>query len=378
MKCRMAAILILIQIFSFTACWDSTETERLAVVTLLGIGLDSENKIEVTIQETGEKNKSNFNVFNESGDTISEAVEKMALNQHHRIYFGHTKVVILSEELASTKGIVPVIDFFQREGEIRPTAKLLVSKNEQLNRIFSSDFGFSSDTGTILEETLKNRKNSPNALANNINDFIELLASPGCEAFTAGIGLKIKDVNIASKSSANKNEIFDLSSIAIFKDTKMTDWLTGDEARGFWWVKGNPVGGLVSISFGNKKLSSRIVRGRSNIKPSINGDKIYIDINTNVICNIEESQFITDFLNEPLLREIEEAQNEKIKEEVSAAVKKSLSLKQDIFGFGKYIYASYPAYFVKNTSYYKDININIKVSSTVRNIRINYKPLIRQ
>jgi spore germination protein KC len=255
-----------------------------------------------------------------------------------------------------------------------------VSQNEQLSRILSTDLGFRSDTGTILEETLKDKKNTPNIMAININDFIKLLTSPGCEAYTSGISLKTKKADLQNaKSFSNKNDIFDFSNVAIFKGTRMADWLTGDEAQGLLWVKGNGAGTPISVPFGKENISLRIVKVKSNIKPSINKNNANIKINISVVCNLEESQYIRDFLNEDLIKNIEETQNEKIKDEISAAINKSRDKAQDIFGFGKYIYADYPDYYKKNSSsYIHDLNIYINVNTTIRNTRINYKPLIKQ
>ncbi|MGE5626990.1 MAG: Ger(x)C family spore germination protein [Solirubrobacterales bacterium] len=365
-KIRVIFLIVILSFF-LTGCWDSTETEKLGVVTLMGIGLDSDNNIEVMIQETGEKNNCNYEVFKESAPSVSQAVEKIALNQHHRIYFGHTKVVILSEELATTKGLVPVIDFFQREGEIRPTSRILISKSDQLNKILSTNLGLNSDTGTILEETIKNKKNSPNIIATNIKDFIELLSTPGREIYTSGIALKNRDID-----QGNKNEIFDFGDIAVFKDEKMIDWLKGDEARGFLWIKGNAKGSLITVSFENGNISSKIIHVKSKIKPLINNDKMNMDIAVKVSCNMEESQCVTDFMDESVINKIEEAQNQKIKNEINAALNKAKQLKTDIFGLGYYLYADYPGY--TNDDY----KVNVTVDSTIRNIRIYYKPVIKQ
>lgn len=372
MKKLGVIFLIAMLTFSLTGCWDSTETEKLGVVTLMGIGIGSDNNIEVIIQEIGEKNKSDFKVFKESAATVSQAVEKIALNQHHRIYFGHTKVVILSEELVTTKGLVPVIDFFQRDGEMRPTSKILISKSEQLTRILSTDLGLNLDTGTILEETIKNKKNSPNIIATSIKDFIELLSTPGREIYTSGIAIKSMEIN-RDNSSGNKN-VFDFGDIAVFKDDKMIDWLKKDEARGLLWIKGNAKGSLITVTFGNGNISSKIVHAKSKIRPFLNKDKMEIDIDVKVTCNIEESQYITDYVDESVINKIEEAQSQKIKDEINAALNKSKQLKLDVFGFGYYIYANYPAYMNNN---YHDMNVNVTVDSTIRNIKINYKPVVK-
>jgi len=374
--------MIVILIFCLTGCWDSTETEKLGVVTLMGIGLDNDNNIEVTIQEIGEKGNP-FIVYNESASSVSKAVRKIAVNQHHRIYFGHTKIIILSEELVTSRGLMPVIDFFERDQEVRPTTKVLISKGGQLTRILSTDMGFNSDTGTILEETIKSKKNTQTLVVNNIKNFVELLSTPGCEVYTSGIGLKAKNSNIQqSNSIGSQNEIFDFEDIAVFKGTKMADFLKGDEFRGFLWVKGNASGSLITVPFENESISFKIIRIKSIITPSINNNKMDINIAIKIICNIEESQHNIDFFDEAVINKMEQVLNKQIKDEVLAAVNKSRNIGDDIFGFGNYFYANYPIYWMNikanENSYYQNINVDISVNSTIRNLEIIYKSLPKQ
>ena len=163
---KKVIVLLIIISFTFMGCWDSVETEELGVVRVLGIGINKNSDIRVVIQEIPHEKqtsgsggstgggKSSFHLYSASGSTISEAIQNMSANEHHRLYFAHTKVIILDESLVSSKGIKPIIDFFERTPELRLSTWILISPMNQFDKILSKDVGIGIDTGSMLEETI--------------------------------------------------------------------------------------------------------------------------------------------------------------------------------------------------------------------------------
>lgn len=367
--------------FIVSGCWDSVETENLGIVTIMGIDIDTNNDIRVIIQEiAGNRgpasggDKTPFYVYSESGTTISEAIQKISESQHQRVYFGHIKMIILSEELVSSKGIMPVMDFFERSPKIRPTARMLISQKYQLDKILTTDMGFNKDTGTILEDSIKNKENLSCYIVNNLEEFIELLDTPGREPYTSGISIETKKLKSETGTSKNNN-VFNTDNTAIFKRDKMVGWFDNNESIGIAWIKGGFKQNYMSIPFEDGNLTLRILRTKTHIQPVLDNGNINININIKTESNIAESQINVDFMHKS--EEIKSIQEEKIKEEVIAAFEKSKSLKSDVFGFGNYINMNYPKLWskIQNNwySYYTNLKLNISVDSIIRNIETNYK-----
>lgn len=375
--------MIIIMPFTMCGCWDSTETENLGIVTIMGIDTDSNNGIRVITQEiAGNRgsvsggDKTPFHVYSESGATISEAIQKISVSQHQRVYFGHIKMIVLSEELVSNKGIMPVMDFFERSPKIRPTARILISERRQLDKVLTTDMEFNKDTGTIIEDSIKNKENLSHYIVNNLEEFIELLDTMGREPYTSGISIEPKRLKSeAGTSKTTGKNVFNTDNTAIFKRDKMVGWFNGNESRGIAWVKGELRQNYMNIPFEDGNLAIKILKTKTHIQPVLDNGNINININIKIESNLAESQINTDFMHKS--EEIQSIQEERIKEEVVAAFEKSKSLKSDVFGFGNYINMSYPKLWskIQNNwySYYTHLKLNISVDSIIRNIETNYK-----
>lgn len=383
MKKAIAFLMIILMPFTMCGCWDSTETENLGIVTIMGIDIGSNNDIRVITQEiAGNRgpssggDKTPFYVYSESGATISEAIQKIAESQRQRVYFGHIKMIVLSEELVSSKGIMSVMDFFERNPKIRPTARMLISEKYQLDKILTTDMGFNKDTGTVLEDSIKNKENLSYYIINDLEEFIELLDTQGREPYTSGISIETKKLKSETGTSKTKgNNVFNTDNTAIFKRDKMVGWFNSSESRGIAWIKGELRQNYMNIPFENGNIAVKILKTKTHIQPVLDNGNIDINISIKTESNLAESQINVDFMHNS--EKIKSIQEEKIREEVIAAFEKSKSLKSDVFGLGNYINMNYPKLWskIQNNwySYYTNLKLNISVDSVIRNIETNYK-----
>lgn len=382
---KIVLLLTVTMCLTLAGCWDSVETEKLGVVTLFGIQLSGKNNIKVTIQEVsprspGSGNQSSttsgrpFNVYSDEGATISEVIQKISLSEHQRIYFAHTKVIILDEELVKSKGIKPVIDFYNRTPSMRLRTWILISKGGQIDKILNANTGINMDTGLFLEETITNEKDNSYLTVRNMKDFIEMVNKPGSEAYTSGISIAPKSSN--DKPGETKLNIMDT---AIFKNEKMVGWFNKDESRGLSFASGNLEGGFMTIPFDDDVISLRIIKVTSKIEAIIDNGKTQINLKLDVMSNISESHSETNFMNEDTLKKVQQLQSERIKNEITKAVDRSKSVGSDVFGFGDYFNMNYSEFWKKvqndwNT-YYPSLRVNVDVNCTVRNIGSNYETL---
>ncbi len=379
-------LLTIIMPFILLGCWDSIETEKLGVVTSIGIELSDNNNIKVIIQQVSHKNQiagnqssdgisqKPFYVNSEVAPTISEAIQKISSNQHQKIYFGHTKVIILDEELVNSKGIQFVIDFYKRIPEMTPKTWLLISKSGQLDKILNANTGLNLDTGSMIEETIKNEKDNSYLTVNNLKDFIEMLNTSGSEAYTSGISILPKD-----STSKTSDEKFTIRDTAVFKNDKLIGWLKNEESRGLSLARGNVKGGFISVPFEDNVISLKIIKANSKIYPVINNEQMQINLILNVVSNVAESNVESDFLSKDTIKKIEQHENEKIKEEIHSAIVKSKNLNSDVFQLGSYFNMSYPDLWKKYknnwNSYYPNVKVNIHVNTTIKNIGNTYRIL---
>lgn len=377
-----------------TGCWDMIEPESLGLVSLIGI--DSEDgQIKVVIHEMTQQKQSSasdngtngggsqIKLHESTAPTISEAIEKILASDFRRTYFAHAAAVIVSEELASSIGINPIADYFERNPEIRHTMWLLVAKKGQFDRIFdiSTHIEPGTDTGKIITGIIMNR---PTLFftTNTLNDFLTLFWENGSEPYTSGLNVveipagKEKQDEGTKSEELNKYDLV-IENTAVFKKDKLTGWLNNEESSGLRWVAGRIKGGELIVKFDNKDVALMVVRSSSSIKPSITDGKMAIDIHVNVTSDVTESQVNADYELEETINKLQELQAEEIKKQILAAYNKSKSLKSDVFGFGNYFFGKYPDYWKTEGAswydHYGDIVVNIEVDSKVNHIGLNRK-----
>lgn len=386
---------IIVPVLAFTlllsGCWDIVESEKLGLITLIGVDIANDNQIKLVVQELSRQTqsvsgqqggipvKTPVKMHEAVAPTISEAIEKINSTNYHRTYTAHASAIILSEELASTKGVKPIIDYFERTPEIRRNTWLLISTKGQFERIFSSSINVeaANDIGKVIKGIIENKTRVSFIAANTLGDFLNLIWETGSEPYTSGISLieaNTSQVNLTAGSGSSGGKDFDISieNTAIFKKYKLAGWLNNEESKGLLWALGEVKGGSVPIYYDEKEVLMNIVRMNSDIKPLKSDGKIQMNIHVEVLANIEENQAKLVYADKQVVDRIQELLSEEIKKQILAALNKSRQLDTDVFGFGNYIFGSYPKEW-KNIEkneydYYRSLTVNIDVKSTLNQL----------
>lgn len=68
-------------------------------------------------------------VLTSTGDTIFDIERSLAIREGRQDFYGHLKIIIISEEVAR-EGIEPVIDFFSRRREVQQNIQLAIANGE--------------------------------------------------------------------------------------------------------------------------------------------------------------------------------------------------------------------------------------------------------
>lgn len=386
-------LFILITCLFLPGCWDLTEVEQIGLVTAIGVDLAENNNIKLTVQEINPQIRGDggggdqlpFHLHIGNGDTVFDAIRKLYSDAPHRLFFAHTQVIILSEELARSRGIRPIIDFFERDHEFRRNTWLLIAKKGQLDKILSTDTPLNQSAGQILDGIIKMRQKNSLFAVNRLGDFIELFGESSNETYTAGVSLITRPTGEkpANGSSDQKPKTINLNVLdtAVFRGDKLVGWLNDRESRGLLWVKGEVNGGIITTTLEGKRLALEIIRSYSKVIPKIVDGKMQINIRIKVLSSISESQADVDFSKKKIIESVQQLQAEEVKREILMAIDKSTQLGTDVFGFGRHFYAKYPTQWqqIKQNwyDYYPDIEVNIAVDSVIRRIGLISKPVER-
>ncbi|MGM7724009.1 Ger(x)C family spore germination protein [Metabacillus sp. Hm71] len=364
MKTAKFSFVLLISIFLLTGCWNRIEINDIAIVTAVGLDLLEDEEIRLTLQvaipsklgpttgPTGSGDNSTF-MISDTGKTFSEAYRHLQGKLSRRIFFSHSRVLLIGEELAR-KGVSPILDFYSRYHEPRMNSYIMFTKGNAFEVLKNKP----SLESVTAEETRELTKLSV-GLSVNIKEFLDMYLTEGLEPVAPQFATEPLEVKVKEKSEETQAII----GAAVFKGDKLEGWMNDSETRGILWIRDQMNLGVITVKVEEEKgggnISANIIRSETKIVPEIKKGEVKITVNTTSEMNVMENASELD-LNDP--KNIEKLQTELEKEihtrihEVLVKAKDELG--SDIFGFGEAVYKKYPKQW--NEKYKKDWNERFK------------------
>lgn len=397
MTCVKALLIALVPGLFLTGCWDSDDIEHRAVV--LGISIDKadDSEEEAHDQITGLGNqfpKPKEGLIRLSaqiavpgriplgpqtggagadqeptwlisvvGYTIDDAISVMQQEIADRLFFGHLRIIVISEEVAK-EGVTRFNDYLRRNPEIRRTAWMVTSKGEA-RHILKVAPKLERVPTLYLSAMVENAV----VLGKFPEDFIGLfwskLQSKGQDTFLPYLELK-------------KEENIQIAGLSYFKDDKMIGKIVPVEIGLFMAVTGEKKGGyevFVDVPGTDSKVLVRADRRHSSIKTTIRNGKPHATIKIHYESLIDEGASGVDIDNPEIVKKIAEEGSQGVIEGTTNLIKKLQAEQSDIFGFGEYFRAKQPNYWnseiktkEKWREVYKDLTFDIRCTTQIRRV----------
>lgn len=161
-KLTITLLLIIFSvIMSITSCWNYREVDKLAIAAGIAIDKGLDNQYEMTVEiikiSGGKDTKKSSYLVTAQGRTLFETARNLISITGSRIYWSHTKVIILSINIAS-EGMSSVLDWYTRDIETREDVSILISKEKTAKEILNNNISDDILSFT-LSEILENQKN---------------------------------------------------------------------------------------------------------------------------------------------------------------------------------------------------------------------------
>ncbi|MBR2705133.1 MAG: Ger(x)C family spore germination protein [Clostridia bacterium] len=249
----ICSLLILITIlFSFTGCFDATGIEELAYVVAIGLDLDDNNELVLSVQiATSDGNSSNSSSSDSSGSTSQSKSSNVTtikcntidsglslINNHisKKLNLSHCQVVLISETLAK-KGISPYLETLLNNSELRNDCSIIITKCDAKDYLNNVDPALENLTARFYESTLNSAKYSGYTIDITLFEFYSKMKDSCSQAYAILGNVLTNDVD-SSTSFANGNytagnspiadkDVIDNLGIAVFKDDKLVGELSG-------------------------------------------------------------------------------------------------------------------------------------------------------
>mgnify|MGYP000465556948 CR=1 FL=1 len=374
-KISVAIILTALLLF-LPGCWSHRELNEIGIVSAMGLDLNEEGKIGLSVQvitplaeqanETGQAGKVRF--LRTEGKTVFDAVRDMMTISGDRLFYPHNQVIVIGEELARS-GIRPVLDFLERDPEIRLFTNIFVTEG-RAERIIDAVSTEEVISAMHLSRLIENYGSVSKGIPVRLLDVLNAIYSEGIEVCIGKIDYK----------GEKGKPTFLLKGGGVFKDDKLVDWLDTEETRGFLWVHDKVESGIIVASNRNPQeklegISFEIIRAGSKIKPKLEGDKPSFTIEIKVTCNLGECMEHLPKTNEDY-EELEKILGQAVIGEVQTIIDKAQKeLGMDILGFGEALYRKFPAYWKEHKQEWAKIFPQTEVEIVVEALLANHGTL---
>lgn len=379
---RRSLILLLVATLCLTGCWDRQEVNDLAIVDLVAIdkapqGLRLTVSVVVPSKAAmatgdgggdggGSKTAGPAALYSAEGETIMDASVKLQKRLSRRLFWGHTRTLIIGEAFARS-GVRPAFDFWSRHREPRLRMQVAV-------------------TPGLAEAFIKARPRTERLLSEQVREAINmrLQANVTIGEFLGWLRSEIQQPFAPRLTLVTQREGSDvlITGTAIFQDDKMVGWLDDAQTRGMLWLRDEVQQAVVTVPISSGgKVSMRLIHSSSKIRPALVGGELRMRAHFEIDSDIYESTAQIDLSDPEVVLLLEEYLRRDVMERAQAALR---ALQQtygvDALGFGAQVHRLMPRLWEGGLkqrwpTVFRDLPVEISVSAYLRRTGEHGPPL---
>jgi spore germination protein len=371
-KCYGMILLLLL----LTGCWDKVEIEERGFI--YGNGIDAaekENEILLTQQIVipaglnqgagqgggGGQQKAYLNVT-EAGETMFQIVREVAAKTSRTPFFGHMKLIIISEDIAKSKDFADLVDFYLRDHEMRRGILVLMANgkaHEVLSMTAPNEQLPVEYIRSISENTFKNAEIYPKTRIGDIQEYL------------------LKRSSFALTMIEKKGEELELRNAAVIdgQTRRYVGSLNRKETMGANFITDEVKGGIIKIEIENEPKTYEIYRANTSVSAEVKSpENITFKIDVQSEGSLGETFLPHDLSKVENLTRTEEVVEKKIKEMVNQAVEKLQDdYGTDILKFGAHLRQNHYDTWEKikddwetGEKYFTKVNVEVDVKVILR------------
>lgn len=313
-------------------CWNYEEIETFAIVA--GVALDKDiitnNYIItteiITTETTGTSSSISSEIYSCESESIQNASTNMVKKTGLKLFWSDAEVAIISETIAM-EGIIPLIDWFLRDHEVRPDIFLIISRGNTAAEILKSKNKLTEVASFHLRNVFRSEESLYSLAGSRVWSFVDEISSESKSTAVA----TVKNVSLNDTVSSS------LSGVAIFKADKLVGYLSATETLYMHIIKNKLKEGLITlsnVSGSDTNVTLEILKNRTKLTPHYTNGKASMLIDINQVVSISEVQGAKNFLMPDTLKILEIEAEKKIQTEVQRLISKlQKTYNSDILGF---------------------------------------------
>ena len=338
MRRLIACVLTAAMLMPLGGCWNYRGLDEIMIV--MGVAVDKEQEagnyrlsyevidLDKPVKEQGITTE----IVESEGKTKFEAVRNAKKRVENKLYFGHTQVFVISEEIARNEEIGGMIDWFLRDAETRENACLIVSQEKTARDILDTTSLSDIIVSNEIHEIINNdQKTASSTLRVPIYEIFNTLKSEG----------KALVLPAFHKADNNGKQVNEANGIAVFKEEKLAGYLTPEETKYFLFATNKVKGGILPIASeksGHADAALEISKNKTKLSFTARGDKVKVKIKTETTVYLGEILKDTNATDLAKIAELQDIAEKKLEANIMSVIKKTQSeFGADIFGFGSMI-----------------------------------------
>ncbi|WP_160317141.1 Ger(x)C family spore germination protein [Oxobacter pfennigii] len=366
----------MLNIFFLSGCWNYRELNDIDIAAGAAVDKNKDNNnymvtVEIINAKGGKDGSITPDIMNMEGITIFDAIRNMIMRIGRRIYWGHSRVFIISQDIAR-EGVIDVIDFINRDAEARADTYLLISQEETAGELLKGKDKVHDTISFHIVDTMKSQKSIPSYAVVELWQFIKDLSAEGISA-TIPTAIMAKD-----KDSITPQ----VTGTAVFKKDKMIGWLDDTESRSMLFIKGKINSGLIIIPniMENTNATLELSKVTTKVTPVIKEGNLTMNIKVVIDAGIAEVQGDTDIISKDGRKKVIEVAEKTVKSQLESVIKKVQSqYKSDVFGFGSTVQRKMPNEWkaIKDDwgNIFADMDTNVSVKVEIKGSALASKPI---
>lgn len=392
----LTALVLMASLLYPAGCWDRAEPDLLGIVTVAAFDIDAgsglfrvyaqlANPLGGGQQQNGGggggQGSSPIWSVSATGHTIYEAIKNMELISTRRLLWTHVEALLFSEKLAR-EGIRPVLDFIDRERQIRMIARPFVVQGD-LRRLMVAEFPMELEGGTAMSKQFFSVRGETSFLSevDSIRVLFHHLSLPGIEINLPRIAVLVDEGESERKPAAQLNPAR-ISGIGVFRGDKLVGFLDEKETTGYNWLTGNMQRHVLVLKCPQSEenlLTVEIFEATVKLIPEIKGYEVRFKASITADGQIQDF-YCPDFPPEPeFFASLNRRTATAIRNEISGSLEKARELESDVFGLGNIIYRTRNKDWKSLGSNWEEIfpgvMVDIEVEANIRRHGLVLKPI---
>lgn len=381
-KDACCALVLAITMFLCTGCWDSTEIDRLAIVTASGVDLveqpdDAEGQ-DTSQGESGDQGQDAtsqgqsggqahpvirgvvqiarasdlgatgggsptvstgstdaFVLEEGEGSTLLATLERIRKRLSRKLFMGQRRVVVVGENYAR-HGVAELMDEVVRNPQSRLRTYIVIAYHDDAKSILELPYALNR----LPSDAIVDLEHQGSAVEVDAKQFIQRLEGLG-DPFAMGI-VKIPSLHKVSNKSG---DTFELKNIALFRGDKLVGWLEGDTVDGFNWIYGRVQSSDVTVRVKGPSgglISARMVQMHTSRHARIKNGQPYIEIQTSAQFDVGDNASGLNLADPRNLQTLKVGIQQSIVARMEATVDAVKAMHTDPFGFSDLLDKRYP------------------------------------